>query len=244
MTPRALHLDRVTITGADESISPVALAAFTYRFPFVEWGILLSRSHEGEEPRYPSRHWIERLIQTQDRFGIKHQLSGHLCGSFARELAAGVGTFDQERPTLCRAFSRYQVNLPADARIHRDLFQYAIQRLNEHARGGVIAQMNGSHDAALRELVLRTSMLHPLFDRSGGRGVLPSSWPRPMEVYSGYAGGLAPENLREQLEALSLVVPADRAIWIDVESGVRSNERFDLERVWAFLEIAEGWVRR
>ena len=53
-------LTRVTITGADDAVDPGALVALSAEFPFVEWGILFSKSREGEA-RYPSAEWAARI---------------------------------------------------------------------------------------------------------------------------------------------------------------------------------------
>lgn len=51
-------LERVTITGADDSTDISQLVELSQEFPFVEWGILVSRRSEGG-PRFPSREWID-----------------------------------------------------------------------------------------------------------------------------------------------------------------------------------------
>jgi hypothetical protein len=82
----------------------------------------------------------------------------------------------------------------------------------------------------------------PLFDLSGGAGVVPDEWPRPLEnTWCGYAGGLGPENLQEELLRIAAVV-GDRTIWIDTETRVRSNNdmQFDIGKVRTFLEIAKA----
>ena len=40
-----MKLTRVTITGADDSVEPRALAELSEAFPFVEWGLLMSKGH-------------------------------------------------------------------------------------------------------------------------------------------------------------------------------------------------------
>ena len=84
----------------------------------------------------------------------------------------------------------------------------------------------------------------PLFDLSGGAGILPESWPKAKGEYCGYAGGLSPENLEEQLEKIKCVVDEDQKIWIDVETHVRSSDdkQFDLDKVRKFLEISKRYV--
>ena len=82
----------------------------------------------------------------------------------------------------------------------------------------------------------------PLFDISGGRGIVPKEWPK-QKGYCGYAGGLSPDNLQEQLEKIEKVVD-DVPIWIDAETHLRSpdNSILDLDKVRSFLEIARPWV--
>ena len=60
-----MKLDRVTITGADDSVDPLQLRALSLEFPFVEWGILVSHSNtictSYPKPRFPSPKWIADL---------------------------------------------------------------------------------------------------------------------------------------------------------------------------------------
>jgi len=54
-----MKLDRVTITGADNSVENMhEIFDLSQQFPFVEWGILVSHSSVGK-PRFPSLMWIE-----------------------------------------------------------------------------------------------------------------------------------------------------------------------------------------
>ena len=80
-----------------------------------------------------------------------------------------------------------------------------------------------------------------LFDLSGGDGILPTQWPQSNQ-YIGYAGGLSPDNLLQQLYAIETVCGSE--IWIDAETHVRSNndQLFDLDLVDKFLSIAEPYV--
>lgn len=55
-----------------------------------------------------------------------------------------------------------------------------------------------------------------LFDTSSGFGILPEKWPELLpELYCGYAGGLGPDNLQEQLEKIESVI-GDNEIWVDM----------------------------
>ena len=78
-----MNLKRVTITGADDSTSIPELVNLSKEFPFVEWGILVSKRHEGEF-RFPSRHWIERFSDVAGR--AKLNVSTHVCGVWVRQM--------------------------------------------------------------------------------------------------------------------------------------------------------------
>lgn len=83
----------------------------------------------------------------------------------------------------------------------------------------------------------------PLFDVSGGIGVVPESWPKPFkDVYCGYAGGLGPTTIVEQLKRIEQVV-GDCEIWIDMETRIRSENDavFDLGKVVECIELALPW---
>jgi hypothetical protein len=77
-----------------------------------------------------------------------------------------------------------------------------------------------------------------LFDMSHGAGVLPKEWLVPVDgVRCGYAGGLSPENVVEQIKLIESKV-GDYELWIDMETQIRSNadQQFDLAKVVSVLE--------
>lgn len=86
----------------------------------------------------------------------------------------------------------------------------------------------------------------PLFDTSGGAGIVPRVWPIPLASipYHGYAGGLGPETLERELERIAEAA-GDTRVWIDMERRVRSedDERLDLDKVRRVLALCEPLVR-
>jgi len=242
-------LDRVTVTGADDSIAPTDLVDITKRFPFVEWGILLSKSSEGQY-RFPSVPWMERLAR--DVAGLVYpsplKLSGHLCGRWVRDVCAGNWTIVEDRKSIYPMFHRIQLNFHAQVHtLERKKFLEGVigfQMKMPHACD-FIYQMDDVNNSLLEESKLLGVYASPLFDLSGGAGILPSDWPKSNNEYTGYAGGLSPENVAEQIEKIKLVAEGKR-IWIDVERRVRSDDdsKFDLNKVIRFLEAAEPYVTK
>jgi hypothetical protein len=233
-----MNLDRVTVTGADDSIKPEDLVPLTEKYPFVEWGILFSGSRQGG-PRYPSDGWISKLMHPAMQNRLPN-LCAHLCGKWVRDLVLdGKATWWEKYRGYAEIFKRVQLNFHGQFHKAGKGFSGRLKNL-EH---DFILQHDGVNDATI--LALGADLpVSPLFDRSGGAGVLPASWPKPIWKYQGYAGGLSPENIEDELHRI-LDAAGESRIWIDVETRVRSEDdgRFDLGKVELFLKRCQPFVR-
>jgi len=217
----------VTITGADDYVDPDELAKLSESFPFVEWGFLLSAKRFGS-PRYPSMGWLDRMRTRA------FPRSLHVCGEVARSACRG-----EPLPFLCALSldcGRMQIN---GFEPYPELVEFLKPRA--HVAFEVILQVREANQINVaakvaRECGGRTSLL---YDPSGGRGVEQSFWPpAPDGVRMGYAGGINPSNVVDVLIALR----ARDDFWIDMESGVRTNDRFDLAKVRDVLEKCTPFV--
>jgi hypothetical protein len=235
----------VTISGVDESVSDRELARLSKQYRFVEWGILVSDNRQGIEPRYPSRNWIELLTdrRLRDREAAVH-LSAHLCGRAAREIIAGA----EARLMDLTAFERIQLNGWSKWRHRMDGWQVVPRR---HTEWQYILQCSDDEalDAAIAACGIGgiTALLVPLFDPSCGRGIPGPFYTLPAKVgFSGYAGGIGPDNVAGILEDLC-DRPDDREFWIDMETRIRTDDglRIDLDKVETVLQVcAERKERR
>lgn len=234
-------LDRVTITGADDSVKPSQLVELSQRYPFVEWGILLSRSSAGQ-PRYPTPSWISALQLAVRGHHHDVHLSLHVCGHWTRQLLLG---FNEIPGWYWEGFGRVQLNF------HRENARWDPAKLAEQMQAlkhrQWIFQLDGEGG---NEYFANINLMGeidcvPLFDTSGGAGVVPREWPKAEErgadaelLYHGYAGGLGPRNLEEQLPLIHEAAGAAR-YWIDMETHVRSSDDrfFDLRKVEQCLAI-------
>lgn len=235
-------IERVTVTGADDSVRPEDIYELSKQYPWVEWGILLSKSSTGKN-RFPSQQWLEQLSDLWTHSlteNIKFTLSGHICGEWVRDICKGEWTILDELPNT-DMFERFQLNF--HALVHKldvDKFVAGFQGERQHWKQFIfqLDDVNNSILDKARDAGINAS---GLFDLSGGLGILPSEWPISAD-YVGYAGGLSPDNVRENIEKIEKVAP-DR-IWIDVETHVRSTDDaiFDLEKVRKFLENSKDFV--
>jgi hypothetical protein len=251
-----MKLDRVTITGADDSVSPKDIVALSRHYPFVEFGILFSKrlTNQSFVPRFPSNEWVYELCAEANNNPM--HLCAHLCGGWVRDLFAGKATWiERYRDFACprqSLFRRIQLNFHTERHDITDGFVTALRTISScaiftndrAAKRDIIFQWDGVNDELMACANAAGVSSYPLFDLSGGAGVLPAEWPKPVGEYSGYAGGLGPENMQAQLERIAGVV-GDARIWCDMETRVRSNAdmRFDLDKVQACLEIAKPFVK-
>jgi hypothetical protein len=230
------RLTGVTITGADDDVEPEKLAELSEMFPFVEWGILWSSKRSGHARRYPSRAWLDMACLKKCRLAL------HLCGRVARDVLSGPVHHMPLGMDMTR-FARVQLNgyqAPADfgfiefARLRTTQWILQVPEMDRFRSAEVdVALLGGRPKASI------------LFDPSGGKGLtfmdhregIPGSL---SGQGMGFAGGIGPTNV------VQAVMECDRfgePFWIDMESGVRTNDEFDLALVRVVLEKCKGLVR-
>lgn len=201
----------LTVTGADDQTDRARMVSLSARYP-VEWGILVSGRHG--RARYPSVASIEQFC------GLVLRRSLHLCGPRSYEI------FQRKawEPERYKAFDRVQVNARGyDLGLMQD-FAATIGK-------PVIIQIRGAFPEP-------RIGLHYLFDQSGGRGVTTDVWPAPCAggvAPHGFAGGLGPDNILEVLGRVPM-----GPYWLDMESAVRTDDVFDLNKVEAVCRAVYG----
>lgn len=235
-------LTRVTFTGADDTVDPRQLIAISEHSPIVEWGILIGSQHGH---RFPSYHWIGTL---QTLANPQVNLALHICGRHLRDIAAGRSI--AALPKMQR-FQRCQLNWHGEPQgeISSNIYR-AFKEMEGYWTPEVIFQLDGAnnglpvHCASMKKTA-------GLFDLSHGAGVLPEVWPKNdvsddedfkqdtglARFPIGYAGGLGPENLREQLPKIHAAARGD--YWIDMETKLFEGLQFDMAKCREVLKIVE-----
>jgi hypothetical protein len=231
-----MKLTRVTITGADNTTNPADMVALTKEFPFVEWGILYGTNTLSDpRPRFPDAEHIRALEDAL--LNVDGVLSAHMCGKYVRDLCISG---NESALTGLGHYQRVQLNFHGQFHKAHPLLPEII---NSHKNKRFILQCDGANDSGVVE-ICKTTLSGPLFDRSGGAGILPDSWPTAWpETFCGYAGGLSPWNVIGELEKIA-VAAGDEQIWIDTETRVRTDDdkELDMELVGQFLEAASNFV--
>lgn len=234
-----MKLTRVTITGADDQVAPAALIELSRSYPFVEWALLGSKTRRGT-PRFPSDHWMDGWMEARLDEPVDFRWAVHLCGELARRALSGCQRIRGWLHTLARpAYSTPRVQLNGFSNYRIPLLAIA-----EQMPGWEFILQTADLQSEFRGLEL--AKIHPnvvnLLDASGGRGEV-AIWAERPEKRLGYAGGIGPDNVVEQLEHL-LSFKTEQDFWIDMESGVRTDDRFDLDKVRRVLDLAAPFVSK
>lgn len=227
-----MKLTSITFTGIDKRTDIDRLQQIQEDYPYVEWGVLLSYNWRENGNRYPDPIILDDL----EYKGLR--LSAHLCGGMARDVADGETQKMYETINWnFDIFSRCQLNTNVSARYQ----ELRSMRPFDRNLKEVILQINGpvSLDNWLRYCEKPLPHVGYLMDASGGRGI-----ESPIEVFDnpdihiGYAGGINPDNVKGKLTQL-LNHSSYGKFWIDMETGVRTDDWLDLDKVEQVLQICD-----
>lgn len=237
-----MNIKLATMTGADDTVHPLEILKLSAKYPFAEWGILLSSAKAGQ-PRFPSRGWLRSL--SHHVLGENPvNLSLHLCGAYVSDFVHfGFDDFVYHiGKDLWKEFDRVQLNFHGHAHVSNPSTLYkAIKRYKDKT---FIFQLDKENNAMFYEMASKLPNVVGLHDLSHGTGVLPKRWPSvdDPKFRVGYAGGLGPENLGEQLLNIEFSAPFDYETWVDMETNLRSfdpdhGDTFDMTKVETCLKI-------
>lgn len=207
-------LKKVTFSGIDPWTDPAALCELHRRYPFVEFAYLLTANQKTGN-RYPRPDML-KAYKT-----LSLPMSLHICGKLSYELVKSGSwqpTYDLMGDSMS-LFDRIQLNIIKTVHFCRTL------SFPENKR--IIVQLHEG-TATFFEHYRTHPAIEGFQDGSGGRGIACGEWMPPQTEFFGYAGGIRPENVVEIVRAIDKICPND--YWIDMESGIRTNDRFDVEK--------------
>lgn len=200
----------ITFTGFDDRTCIDQMVDISKAYP-VEWGVLVSPHNR--DARFPSNQAIKELV---DRYWNLN-LSMHCCGQYSRNVQS-LGEFPYQEFIL--AFKRFQLN--------GKIIVSKSDIVSMYKKIGASFIFQGSNfDRSLSNQ--NSDAISVLFDTSGGRGIVPDKFPMHPGFFCGYAGGISPENVIEVIEKIN--APEGAEYWIDMETGVRTNGWFDMQKV-------------
>ena len=208
----------IAFTGVDRLDLLPGMQRLSSRYP-IEWGVLIDDAKEDILFAGPD-------VRAQLLAAPGLHYAAHVCGE-----QAGLIANDPARATINLAgFQRLQVN---------------------HGFSGSSAAQIENCVSFGRRQTIRTMLqtlgdfpgdarLDWLYDTSFGTGKAPERWPAIPDrgPFCGYSGGIRADNVAAVLDAIA--APAGAQFWIDMESGVRTDGRFDLAKCEAVCRAVFG----
>jgi len=207
-------LTSLTMTGVDARTDLEDL------LPGPEYAVLYTVEPDGRN-RYPAKLEVEKILRGLAWLG--HRAAIHVCGLPARR-----GLLSDRLTELVELVGRIQVN----GRVLPDELSDYCEKYPDHT---IITQ----HAESNKSLLYVDRPNHAvLVDGSGGRGLSPAEWASPdTDKAVGFAGGLGPDNLKDEMEKLSTLFR--KGWWIDMEKKLRGEDDwFDTN---AAKRVVEGF---
>lgn len=238
-----MKLKHITFTGVDSKTDIDRLVEIQREYPIVEFGVLASKHWNENGPRYIDPRKIYRL---RDK---KLNLALHLCGSIASNAAEGLwGEVDNLIDRNLEIFKRIQLNIAK--RDDKPNYCWAPPIFSIPIEQEIIIQQKDTvNDSILKNTIEKWKeyewnkcTLSVLIDGSGGQGIDTGIKLYHYDGCVGYAGGFNPENCAEKLTYIYENVSGD--FWIDMESGVRTDDYFDLDKVVSVLETCNPIIEK
>ncbi len=228
-----MNIFACTFTGIDETTDRGRLKELSARFPFLEWGVLLSFGRAGLENRYPA---IRGMIDISERLSSDIPLAMHICG--ADTMTAFLKDMGHAGVLASYPYRRFQMNFRADKFTH----EMVTELMLDYPQRQYITQHNSVNRDLWKQIRLPNHSV--LFDSSGGAGKLPEGYESPLPGKTcGYAGGLGPENILERL-AMIQAAAGDHSVWVDMEGRIRTaDDRIDLDKCEAVALAVEPYYK-
>lgn len=209
----------IAFTGVDSLECISGMRELSRHYP-IEWGVLVDDA-KVDDILFANIDVRAGLLETQ---GLRY--AAHVCG----EQASLIASSPEKASINLAGFQRLQVN---------------------HGFSGSNAEQVENCIRFGRAQTIRTMLqtlnsfpddcrLDWLYDTSFGTGKSPDHWPTlPIGgPFCGYSGGIRAENVSEILSAIN--APSGSQYFIDMESGVRTNGRFDLQKCEAVCRAVFG----
>ncbi len=202
----------------------------------------------------PRHMWLENLLSLSDCFSQPLNIAIHINHAWCSDFCDGIIPEElqelldrKHKGTGKPIIKRWQLNLgdatsiPCADKTSKIIKNY---RQNEFV-------FPYNNNKKLQEFISRLDSkgvnFSLLYDSSYGAGISPESWNSPvyMNHPQGYAGGLSPENVSENLDKIAKVAGSRTDIWIDAEGKLKipGTKTFDIQRAKQYINAALNWQK-
>lgn len=244
-----MRLNKIVLSGANEFTDAGALAEFGRKHELAEIGIQVSgdKAFFGSA-RYWWLHTLTFYVSSQNRLAL------HLNKDWAEAFCAGKIPTELETFLKFRhhngklVFERIQLNfkIGREKTPNMDTLLATMKRYQPEHK--FILSYNDSNKEFIRNIYKSGFMIDALlYDSSFGEGITPAQRAAPVfaDVYQGYAGGLSPDNVTDELNKIGALVPPGKCFFIDAEGKLKGEDgHLSLAKCNIFLQQASKWNKQ
>jgi len=208
----------------------------------------------------PRNIWFKELLRESMQLSYPINLAIHINSEWANDICVNgkipetilewIKLQRKGKPII----KRIQINMPKETadNIKPDYMAGII--LWEFPKQEFIFQYNDKTKDAIEKLNKTLAPFSLLFDASGGNGVAPENWQKP--IYEnhpmGYSGGMSPDNVIGNLRQINKILPNDYLTWIDAEGKLKDQTydlfgekpQFDADLARAYITRANLWQKQ
>ena len=241
-----MSLIRMSFTGVDDiNLIPKLneLSDLVRGKIVLEWGFLY---HE-EKPN--GKRNINNIIDILPLKDIKTTTCLHLCGKSIFEKILLSNDLKKELPFLFK-FDCIQLNINAINKdfTDKEFIDILSILIDPYYNISLTLQYNGETKEPIRsflETIGKDAQVRILVDESKGNGILPKNYQfpifsHPQNITYSFAGGLNEYNLQNELNKINSLFDVNTNIsgfGIDIETGIRTNNKFDIIKVKKIIDI-------
>lgn len=246
-------LNYVTCSGTNEFTDIKELIALMREFPLGEIAVQVS---EKQSPAGGARiEWVRELAAYLRDQHLVINAALHINCKWVEEICRGIVVPELQELIDLRdiyglpLFRRLQLNFKLGRDDVRPDCDDTLLQLQHRVNRRFILSCNDSNERLIRQLYLIGLHFDVLYDSSFGAGIAPDSRKAPMfaDILQGYAGGITPDNVCDELDKITHVVKNSATIgnvYIDAQKGLEDEQtHISLDKCREYLENVTRWYR-
>lgn len=243
-----MNLKYITCSDPREDISVSEMMRLLHFAPQIEIGVQASPG--AMATGRPRHKWFQQLMSLVSNIDTPLNVALHVNYSWCNDMCSGRIPPEIQEWLMLR---HVRTNAPAVRRIQLNIgdgtnafdANKTAKLIHDFPDHEFIFPYNSVVSSQVAKLHDTGANFSLLYDSSYGYGKSPDAWYGP--VYSshpmGYAGGLSPENVAQNLDLISEQLPSDYTTWIDAEGRLMKpgTRQMDLSRARSYVDIALRW---
>ncbi len=247
-----MNLRYITCSDPREDIPAESLLNFTNQYPIAEIGV---QAHLDSMISWRPRNiWFNQIVALSKNMPTPPNIALHINYQWCDCMCEGLVPHEVKR---WLSESNVYTKQPVIKRVQLNVGDYThcfspkglAKLIAAYPNQEFIFPWNEKVAPQIGQLKKTGARFSLLFDGSYGEGIEPESWRAPVynDIPHGYAGGLGPNNVAENLDKINAVLPPDYTTWIDAEGKLRDRRTtgsFTLELAEKYMQNAMNWYNQ